>query len=412
MKVLMIDKYFFVKGGAERYFFELSKVLEDNGHEVIPFAMAHPDNFASDYASFFASNIEYNSHGPGGKVSTFFKATGRMIYSFEAKNKLDALIRTTRPDIAHLHMIDHQLSPSILHTLKKHGIPVLQTVHQYKLVCPNYRLYNPLTGKICEKCMSGNFLHPIKEKCHKGSAIAGLMVAAESSLHRWSGIYEKNIDLFHVPSHFMGKKFQEAGVGNGKVRHLFYTINISDFEPKYAPGDYMLYFGRLADEKGILTLLRSASARPEIPFHIVGDGPQRPILETFVKENKLENVRFLGLKSGEELKDCVCNARAVLVPSEWFDNSPLVIYESFAYGKPVIASRMGGMPELIDQNKNGFLFNAGDADALGGLCQVLWDSAELSEKFGRAARAKAEQEFEPQVHYEKMFSWYEELVAG
>lgn len=412
MKILMIDKYFYVKGGAERYFFELSKVLEDNGHEVIPFAMAHPDNFESEYKSFFASNIEYNSHGPAGKLVTFFKATGRMVYSFEARNRLDALIRKTRPDIAHLHMIDHQLSPSILHALKKHNIPVIQTVHQYKLVCPNYRLYNPLTGKICEKCMSGGFLHPIREKCHKGSAIAGMMIAVESSLHRWSGIYEKNIDLFHVPSHFMGQKFQEAGVGDGKVRHLFYTIKISDFDPDFAPGDYMLYFGRLADEKGILTLLKSAAAYPKIPFHIVGDGPQKSVLETFIKDNQLKNVQLLGLKSGEELKRCVRKCRAVVVPSEWYDNSPLVIYESFAYGKPVIASRMGGMPELIEHDATGFLFNAGDADSLGRLCEKLWNSPELAERFGRAARTKAEKEFEPQVHYEKMYSWYEELVAN
>ncbi len=410
MKILMIDKYHFVMGGAERYMFELSKVLEANGHQVIPFAMKHPDSFETDYEPFFVSNIEYNNHSTLGKAATVFRATGRMIYSFEARQQMERLIEQVQPDIAHLHMIDHQLSPSILYALKKYDIPVIQTVHQYKLVCPNYRLYNPSTGKVCEKCLGGNLLHPLKERCHKGSAVASAMIAVESSLHRLTRIHEKHIDLFHVPSHFMGRKFDEAGVGNGKVRHLFYTINMADFEPHVCQGEYLLYFGRLADEKGILTLLQASKDYPNAPLYIVGDGPQRPELEAYVSKHTLGNVKFLGLKSGEELESLVKNARVIIVPSEWYDNSPLVIYESFAYGKPVICSRMGGMPELVDHNENGFHFDAGEAQQLTELMARIWEKPELAVQFGKAARQKAENEFDPQVHYETMFDWYQELI--
>lgn len=412
MKILMIDKFYFVKGGAERYMFELSKVLQANGHEVIPFSMQHPEIFDTEYAEYFTSNIEYNDHSFVGKIATVAKATGRMIYSFEARQKLEQLIEATAPDLAHLHMIDHQLSPSILHALKKHNIPVIQTVHQYKLVCPNYRLYNPTTGNICQKCLGGNLLHPIVERCHKDSLIASAMIALESSLHRMTRIHEKHIDLFHVPSHFMGSKFREAGVGKGKVRHMFYTINMADFKPQICEGEYLLYFGRLADEKGILTLLKASKAYQNAPLHIVGEGPQRSKLEQFTAKNNMKNVRFLGVKSGNELKTLVKNARAIIVPSEWFDNSPLVIYESFAYGKPVICSKMGGMPELVDHEENGLHFEAGDVDELTKCMSRLWESPELAIAFGKSARAKAETEFDPQVHYERMYDWYCELMSG
>lgn len=410
MKVLMVDKYFFVKGGAERYMFELSKVLEANGHEVIPFAMQHPANFESNFSRFFPDNIEYHVDSLWSKASTFLKAGGRMIYSIAARKKMEQLIAEVRPDIAHLHMIDHQLSPSILIALKKHGIRVIQTVHQYKLVCPNYKFYNPRTGEICEKCLDGNLLHPIKERCHKNSIVASAMIAVESSIHRAWRIYEKNIDIFHVPSHFMGQKFREGGIGEDKIRHLFYTIQIQKYVPNFEAGNYLLYFGRLSDEKGILTLLKAAQSYPEAPFHIVGDGPQRSNLENFVRENSLKNVKFLGLKSGEVLESLVKNSRAVIVPSEWYDNSPLVIYESFAYGKPVIAAKMGGMPELVDHDENGLLFEAGNAEQLRAHIHRLWLNPNQASDYGKAARAKAEREFDPEVHYQKIYEWYRELV--
>jgi glycosyltransferase involved in cell wall biosynthesis len=333
-----------------------------------------------------------------------------MIYYVEARKRLEQLIEDHAPDVAHLHMIDHQLSPSILHSLKKFGIPVIQTVHQYKLVCPNYKLYNPRTGQICEKCLAGNFWHPVVERCHKDSALASFMIALESSLHRLTEIYEKNVDIFHVPSHFMGKKFAEAGVGKGKIRHLFYAIEMQKFTPNFAAGDYLLYFGRLSREKGILTLLKAANAYPAAPLLIVGDGPQFPELKKFADEHKLTQVKFLGGKSGVELEILVKNARANIVPSEWFDNSPLVIYESFAYGRPVIGARMGGITELIDDGETGYLFDAGNVEQLVDRMRLLWENPQKAVAFGKAARAKAEREFDPITHYNRIYEWYCELT--
>jgi len=410
MKILMIDKYYFIKGGAETYMFELSEILESRGHKVIPFAMKHVNNFETPYERYFAQNIDYNIKSPLQKAVAFFKITGRMIYSRDTRQRLEELLREERPDIAHLHMIDHQLSPSILLALKKFGVPAIQTIHQYKLVCPNYRLYNPGTGKVCEKCLDGNLFHPIFERCHKNSTAASIAIALESSIHRAMRIYEKNIDIFHVPSRFIGEKMRQAGVGEDNIRHLFYTIKMDKFTPHYKSKNYLLYYGRLADEKGILTLLKAMKGLPGALLKIAGDGPQKGKLELFIANNGMENVELVGKKSGDELESLVKNARFIVVPSEWYDNSPLVIYESFAYGKPVIASKMGGMPELIDHDENGLLFDAGDVDDLKRQMKILWESPRLAVKYGKAAREKAEREFDPDVHYQKILQWYDELL--
>jgi glycosyltransferase involved in cell wall biosynthesis len=410
MKILMVDKYYFIKGGAERYLFELTEVLQANGHTVIPFAMQHPENFATEYEDDFVDNVDYAIDSFWKKAASFLRITGRMIYSLQARERLDRLIARERPEVAHLHMIDHQLSPSILHALKKYKIPVIQTVHQYKLICPNYRLYNPRTAKICEKCLDGNFYHPIIERCHKDSALAGLLIAVESYVHRWMKIYEKNIDVFHVPSRFMSDKMRQAGIAAGKIRHLPYTIKIDKFTPHFKSRPYALYFGRLSDEKGILTLLRAMKSAADIPLYVVGDGPQEGELKSFVNLKHMKNVSFLGKKSGESLARFVQEARFIVVPSEWYDNSPLVIYESMAYGKPVIAARLGGMPELIIEGETGLLFDAGNTDQLAEKIRFLWDRPALAEQFGRAARAKAEQEFDPAAHYDVVHGWYRELL--
>lgn len=410
MKILMVDKYYFVKGGAERYLFELTEVLQANGHTVVPFAMQHPDNFETNFEEFFVDNIEYAMHSTLQKAAHFFKIAGRMIYSTQARARMEKLIERERPDIAHLHMIDHQLSPSILLALKQRKIPVIQTVHQYKLVCPNYRLYNPRTTKICEKCLGGDFYHPVFERCHKDSAIAGLLLAIESYLHRWTKIYEKNIDVFHVPSRFMGEKMRQAGIAPGKIRHMPYTIKMDKFSPNYSNRGYALYFGRLSDEKGILTLLQAMKDLPQVMLRVVGDGPQEPVLRSFVKQHDMKNIFFMGKKSGEELTRVVQDANFIIVPSEWYDNSPLVIYESMAYGKPVIAAKLGGMPELIVEGETGMLFDAGNAEQLREKIKFMWNHPGLLEKFGKAARAKAEQEFDPAAHYNIMSGWYRELL--
>lgn len=406
----MVDKFYFIKGGAERYYFELKKLLESKGHAVIPFSMQHPENYATPFAGDFVENVEFNGLSAFTKIKQTPRIIGRVIYSQASKDAVARLIEKVKPDIAHVHMIDHQLSPSILHAFRDHGIPVLQTCHQYKLVCPSYRLFIMHKNQVCEKCVKGNFYHAMLERCHKESFAASALVAFESYVHKLMGIYNL-IDIFHVPSRFLGQKLVEAGYSPDKIWHNFYTINLEDYPYHPKSTDYVIYYGRLSEEKGVLTLLKAMLRAPEVNLHIVGDGPQRPILENFVSKERLKTVRFWGNQNGEALVRLVQQAKFVVVPSEWYDNSPLVIYESFSMGKPVIASALGGMPELVDDGENGFHFNAGEVEELAEKMRQLWHDPALCEKMGKNARHKAEAEFSPEAHYAKIIAVYEKLIA-
>ncbi len=409
MKILLIDKYFFVKGGAERYYFEIKDVLEANGHTVIPFSMKHPRNFPSDYSEYFVDEIDFNPKTKWGKAAVGLRSLGRILYSFEAQRKLRALIEKTQPDVAHLHMIDHQISPSILPVLKKARIPVMQTVHTYKHVCPSYRLYLMDKGRICEKCVGGNYCRALFEKCHKESFWATAILVAEMTLHKWLRLWD-HVDLFHVPSLFMGRKLAQGGFDERKIHHLFYTININDYPIHIGGDDYFVYYGRLSEEKGIMTLLEAMKGVNEIRLKIIGEGPLEKALQTFVQENNLDNIAFAGYLDGDDLKQAVSRARFVVVPSEWYENSPLVIYESFSMAKPVIGARMGGIPELISHGEDGYLYDAGDTDSLRHWIVQLAKDQGASEGMGRAARQKAEKLFHPEKHYQKLMALYQSMM--
>ncbi|MBC8184193.1 glycosyltransferase family 4 protein [candidate division KSB1 bacterium] len=409
LKILMVNKYYFIKGGAERYFFELTKVLESHGHEVIPFSMKHPNNYQTGFEEYFVSNIEFNHTSKIKKLMNSPAFAGRIIYSTSAKKKIEKLIKAVQPDIAHLHMIDHQLSASILHTLKKHNIPTIQTIHQYKLICPNYRLFNNNTNVICEKCMGGKYYHTIIQNCHK-TRFSSVLLCVEAYVNKLMKIYEKNIDLFHTPSDFMKEKLVEGGIKNEKIEKLYYTLNLDEFgfSPEYA--DYFIYSGRLSEEKGVLTLLKAMEGISNSRLLVVGDGPLKSELEAFAKSKNLENVQFVGKKDGDELKSIIKKAKFVVIPSEWYDNSPLVIYESFSMGKPVIGSDIGGISELINHNDNGLLVKPGGVEGLRNGILHLLENPKLVKKFGKHARKKAEAEFDPQVHYNKILNFYSTLI--
>jgi glycosyltransferase involved in cell wall biosynthesis len=380
------------------------------GHRVVPFAMRHPDNFPSPWDRYFVRHVDYDALSAPEKALRGPAITGRMVYSLHARRRIERLIRDVRPDAAHVHMIDHQISPSILHVLKRHEVPVVYTAHQYKLVCPNYRLFNMRTQRVCEKCVSGHPFHPIFERCQKDSAMAGLMLAVETSAHRAMRIYHRHVDLFHSPSRFMEEKLREGGIPPGKLRHRFYMLDLSQYKPAGLSSNYFLYYGRLAREKGIGTLFSAWEKvnAPGTELWLAGEGPERLALERMAKSKRLR-VRFLGYQDGKGLKDLVSNALFIAVPSEWHDNSPLVIYEAFAWGKPVLGSGMGGIPELVDHGLNGLVHPAGNADTLASHIERLLGNRALIRDMGRQGRIKAESEFDSVKHTQWILEWYHRL---
>ncbi len=412
MKILMINKFYFVKGGSERYYFELTKILKEHGHQVIPFSMKHPLNFPTKYAQYFVDHVEFNYNSKWAKFKRLWRTAPRIIYSIQARKRLGNLIRKVRPDIAHLHMIDHQISPSILHTLRAYRIPVILTAHQSKIICPNYRLFNWYKKQICEKCLDHHYYHPIFERCHKNSTFAGMLLAIETYFHKMMKIYEKNVDIIHVPSMFFRNKFREANVIGPQIIQLYYTIQIDQYRPNYNNRDYFVYFGRLEEAKGLETLLMAMRKISSCNLYIVGKGYYQEYLEKLISKFALKNVNILGAMYGDELKRVISKAKFVVVPSECYDNSPLVIYEAYALGKPVIGSNIGGIPELIDNKVTGLLFKPGDSEELASKIKYFLDNPDLTIAYGRNARKKAEREFSPEVHYYKIINIYKSLVKS
>jgi len=410
LKILMVDKYYYVKGGPERYFFEVQKVLERHGHTVIPFSMADEKNVSTPFADCFVDHIDFDYKNPMQKLIGAPRAVGRVIYSFHARRQLEKLIARVKPDVAHLHMIDHQISPSILHTLKKHHIPVVQSVHQYKMVCPNYRMYIEHKQEICERCLGGCYHHAVMQRCHKQSLAGSLLVALESTLHRWMKLYD-SIAAFHVPSRFIGRKLVEGGTDASRVHHQFLTLNLDEYPYHEGFDAYFLYFGRLSGEKGIKTLIEAVAQMPtHVPCYIVGEGPSRAELEAYAKGRNLDQIRFLGYQSGQALKDLIAKAMFVVVPSEWYENSPLVIYEPFCMGTPVIGAEIGGIPEFIREGENGWLFPSGDRAALTERLEWAVTHPKQLLEMGLNARRFAELNFTPERHYQWLHALYCNLI--
>lgn len=350
MKILMVNKFFYIKGGSETYYFSLKKLLEQNGHEVIDFSMKDERNFESKYSDFFVDGVDYNKEQ---SIFSKIKAGMKIIYSLEAKKKLEKLIKETKPDIAHLHIFQHQLSLSILDVLKKYKIPIVYTAHDLKMICPNYKMLT--NGQVCEMCKGEKYYNCLKNKCIKDSTVKSAIGMIEAYVNKWRKAYDK-IDYIITPSKFYKDKFIEFGIDANKITHIpnFLTeenIEFDELEEK----DYYLYFGRLSEEKGIMTLIKAVQ-ETKVKLKIVGTGPLKEEIEKYVNENKLTNIEILGFKSGKELYTIVANSKCVVLPSEWYENGPYSAIEALKLGRPIIGSDLGGIPELIDEGENGFVF--------------------------------------------------------
>jgi glycosyltransferase involved in cell wall biosynthesis len=358
MKILLVNKFNYQRtSGADKYFLDLAELLAAQGHEVAKFSMKHDRNLSDKYDKYFVDNIDFNRP----KITDIFKYISRVIYSIEARKKFAQVIMEFKPDIIHIHNIYHQISPSILPVAKKFNIPVVAHLHDYKMLCPNYKMYN--RKGICEKCRGGKYYNCLLNKCLKNSYPKSLLASIEMYLHhRFMKIYEKNIDLYISSSDFMKEKAIEWGLPKNKIFVLPYFIEIEKYHPKFDKGDYLLYFGRLSEEKGIGTLIKAMeSVNKEMTLKIVGTGPEYSNLEKLVKSLHLDNrVEFVGSKFNNDLRKIISNSFLVVVPSQWYEVFGIVIIEAQAMGKPVLASRIGGITEIIEDNKNSFLFSPGN----------------------------------------------------
>lgn len=406
MKILLANKFFFNKGGAERVMFQERSWLLDHGHEVVDFSMRDPRNEPSPYADDFLSFRDFSV--PPASLGEKLRLAANFVHCAEAVRKITALARRERPDVAHLHNIYHQMTPSIIPALKRLGIKVALTLHDYKLVCPAYVMLDK-NGRICGKCRPRPGLKPLTANC-QGSLSKGLLLSVESALHRWLGSYD-GVDAFLAPSDFLRATVTRDALAPSRVRTLRNGIEVERFTPGGhgggGPGRYALYVGRLSREKGVPDLLEGhARAGGDIPLKIVGDGPWEARLR-----ERYPHAEFLGRRSKEEVLALLDDARFLAVPSAWYENCPMVVLEAMCMARPVLGSAVGGIPELVADGETGLLHACGDADDIARGLRELWDDPDRCLRMGRAARARAEERFSLERHMHALMDVYEELAA-
>ena len=401
--LLSINNYFYPRGGSEAVYFGHNRLLEEFGWSVVPFAMKHPANLQTPWAEYFIDELELD-----GRYSLTQKLARmpKVIYSLEARRRIDRLLERVRPDLAHAHNIYHHISPSILGLLRRRGIPAVVTLHDLKISCPAYTMLTH--DGVCERCRGGHVYNVVLNRCIGGSVSKSLIILLESLVHGLLGSYRRDVDRFIVPSRFYLEKFCQWGWPRAQFRYVPNFVEANDYQPDSRPGRAFIYFGRLTRQKGVHTLIRAA-AGAGVPLLIAGTGPELEPLKSLAAELGAE-VSFLGHLSGETLHQAIRGARAVVLPSEWYENAPISLLEAYALGKPVLGARIGGIPELIREGETGLCFESGQAASL---TRALEDIASRSDsalqRMGHAARAWVEQEFTKGQYLRRILAAYDEL---
>lgn len=404
MRILQVNKYHFIKGGADRVFFNTINLLEEHDHEVITFSTLRPENTQSKYSDYFVPYIEHRHSSALSNI----RHAGRYIYNDLAFTNIERLINEFRPEIAHLHLFYGDLSASILKALRNARIPVIQSVHDYRLLCPANALLDS-TGNICEKCRDKSFYHCSVKRCLEGNFFFSSVLAVEGYYRKYFIDPLEYIDKFIFVSKFAEQKHIEFDKRfAAKSEHLYNFTGMEDAELRANKGKYFLFFGRISKEKGIETLLTAAGSM-KTDLRIAGSGPLEEEVKRFAADNK--NVTFLGHQSGKDLRDLIKNASFVVVPSEWYENNPMTIIEAYASGIPVIASRIGGIPEIVNHGKTGFLFESRDTSDLAHMLDL---GEKISQDdyaiMSRNCREFAAREFSASGHYDRLIDIYSKLL--
>ncbi|HUN55803.1 MAG TPA: glycosyltransferase family 4 protein [Smithella sp.] len=407
MKILFLNKFYYLKGGAERVFFEEQSVLQQKGQKIIPFSRRHPGNLPTQYNDFFAPQLSLDTH-PSFKS---LKAAFGIIYSFQTKAALRRLISQERPDIAHAHNIYGLLTTSVLDELYSSGIPAVLTLHDFKIICPNYQFLNGT--RICQDCKTHHYYKAILNKCVHGNMFYSSVYALENYFHYMTRKYEKKVSRYIAVSRFIRNKFIEYGFPEERITLIPNFIDAKLYEPAYENQNYFLYFGRLVPEKGLMTLLR-AFARLKTTQNrliIAGEGPLRRELEKEIIDQNINNVEFTGFLTGDLLADKIKKCVCTIIPSEIYENCPMSALESLAYGKPVIGADIGGIPELITHKVDGLIFKSGDVEDLSNCLEYMASQSPLQlREWGTNARMKIERSYNVKQHYEALMTLYHEVL--
>lgn len=366
MKILMVNKFLYPNGGSETYIFKLGAYLQSQGHEVQYFGMEHEGRIVGNRVNAYTSNMDF--HG-GSKLAKLLYPI-KTIYSVEARKKIRMVLDDFQPDVCHLNNFNYQLTPSIILEIRKwekqsgHKCKIIYTAHDGQLVCPNHLMKNPNTGELCGKCLGGHYLHCVKGRCIHGSLAKSVIGAMEAYFWKWNGVYKK-IDTIICCSYFLKTKLDTDPVlatKTGVMHNFVDRVEKREVQKK----DYVLFFGRYSQEKGIETLVQAAKELPGIPFIFAGSGPLEHLLDG------VPNIQNVGFQTGEDLWTLIREARFTVFPSECYENCPFSVMESQMLGTPVLGANLGGIPELIRVGETGELFESGNCAQLVSRIENMW----------------------------------------
>ena len=414
MKIMICNKFFFLNGGTDRYMHDLMPQLSGMGHTVIPFSVRYAGSWESPYSDFFLPP-------PGPSDQIFFKNIklsggnwirylDRSIYSIEARACLRRLIHEVRgADVAYVLNVYNYMSPSIIHTFRRHGIPVVMRLGDYHLLCPSYLFLR--SGKPCTLCMNGSYRYGITYRCVKNSLLASMLRVMSMYIQKLMKIYDI-VDAFVVPCNFMRQKLIEGGFPDEKILMLRSPVVSQCVAKPHTKRQHLLYFGRISIEKGLETLIGAYQQLSDAPDLVLAgrsyDGEKERIERLILPENR-NRIHFPGFVQGADLSELISGALMTVVPSIWYDNAPLSVYESFLHETPVIASSIGGISEQVQDGVTGKLFVPGSEDGLkNALIWMLADPEQLK-KMGMAGKAFVQEQSSLEMHTERLLDLFDRV---
>lgn len=394
MKVLIVNKFLYPNGGSETYIFQIAECLQRMGHEVQFFGMEHEGRIVGNHAECYTNNMDFHT----GKLQKLLYPL-KIIYSKEAKKKMLYVLEDFKPDVVHLNNFNFQLTPSIIYAIKKYekknhvNVELVYTAHDYQWVCPNHMMKIPSSGALCDACLKNGFKECVKNRCIHNSRLRSILGQMEANLYKKLKTY-RYIDTIICPSEFLKRQMDSNPLFSQK------TIAIHNFIDKKeriedSKERYVLYFGRFSEEKGMNTLLQVCKELPQVQFIFAGKGE-------FEEEiNSIPNIKNVGFITGDSLISIIQKAEFSVFTSEWYENCPFSVMESQMYGTPIIASDLGGTPELVQNGKTGILYEGKNKDALKTAIEKLWSNKALCEEYQQNCQ---------NVDYNSLNEYCEELL--
>lgn len=403
MRIIIANYRYFVAGGPEKYMFKFIDAAKNRGIEVIPFSVNNPQNEESLYSEYFAkprsNELMYSD-----TKKTFRNIIGMIratVWNYDAEKKLRKLIKDTNPDAIYiLHEVNH-LSPSIIRAAKKEGIRVVHRISDFFMFCPKYDFL--CKNEICESCLHGNYSKAIKYKCVKGSRFGTLLRIFAMKLYAATKVFE-DVDHFICTCQFSRNKLIEAGIPKNKISCIHTFIDASTILPCYDDDKYFLFLGRMAHQKGTIYAIEAMKYIKDTDYVLkitgqITNSAEDQEIWNFIKKNGLEEkVIFTGFKHGEELQDLISHSTCIVCPAIWYENMPNTVIEAYAYGKPVVASRIGSLAEIVIDGKTGLLFEMKNSKDLSEKLKKFIENPKLSKQLGQNARMEVESKYEVSKH--------------